>query len=315
MVGCDTLLNAGYTYHIASSQKWVSTPPCFLIDFFEGPRSYIPGVTFVDNNNNRVYDSGIDTPIDTALDVRSKVLGISRYPGVKNLGLSSFFQYNNGTDPANKFQLRDYTLGLNNVGSKINPCTWARGNVLGGVNCANVDPFFIYSGEPVTNIGWINTWPEDQRQISNTSPFQLVKNDTITIVAAYIVGQGTSGLNSITVAKNNDASAQNLFDTNFSSIEGIYDNIISKINYNLYQNYPNPFNPSTALNYSISEQSNVSIKIYDVLGNVIFTLVNENKPKGNYKVEFNADNLSNGIYFYQMKSNEFIQTRKMLLLK
>lgn len=218
LVGCDTTLNVGFTYHPTSeSGKWGATPPCFLVDFFQGPRSYIPGVTFIDNNGNGVYDAG-DTPIDTATDVRGRIMGIEKYPGAKNLGLSSFLQYYNGIDPANRFQLRYYTLGLDNKGSLIDPCTWTRGSVLGGVNCANVDPHFMYSGDPVTQIGWINNTAEDQRQISSTGPFQLVKNDTVSIVAAYVVGIGTNGLNSVTVAKQNDLAAQQIFDSNFPSL-------------------------------------------------------------------------------------------------
>jgi hypothetical protein len=218
LVGCDTTLNVGYTYHVAGSTKWGSTPPCFIIDFFQGPRSYIPGETFTDNNGNGLYDAGIDTPIDTATDVRGRILGVGKYPGAKNLGLSSFVNYPNGVDPATRQQLRNYQLGFTQTGSIIDPCTYGRGTVVGGINCANVDPLFMFSGNPVTNVGWICNSAEDQRQISNTGPFKLAKNDTVTIVAAYVVGQGTSGLNSITVAKLNDVTAQNIFDANFPSL-------------------------------------------------------------------------------------------------
>lgn len=85
--------------------------------------------------------------------------------------------------------------------------------------------------------------------------------------------------------------------------------------FSLYQNYPNPFNPTTTINYSIPKQSYVTIKIYDALGKEIETLVNENKLMGNYTEEFNATNLSSGIYFYQIKASEFIQTRKMVLVR
>ena len=218
LVGSDTLLNAGYTYHTdPGSAKWKTTAPCFLIDFFQGPRSYVPGVTFTDNNGNGVYDAGIDTPIDTAYDVRGKIIGRGIYPGAKNLGLSSFVQYYINYDPANRFQLRYFQLGFDNKGSKIDPCTWSQGKVF-GFNCADVDPAFMYSGDPIANTGWINISAIDQRQISNTGPFQLVKNDTVSIVAAYVVGQGTSGLNSVTVAKSNDITAQTLFDQNFPSL-------------------------------------------------------------------------------------------------
>ncbi len=90
--------------------------------------------------------------------------------------------------------------------------------------------------------------------------------------------------------------------------------------FNLKQNYPNPFNPSTKIKYSIPSNrkggmSNVILKVCDILGNEIATLVNEEKPAGIYEVEFNGADLSSGIYFYQLKAAEFIQTKKMILLK
>ncbi len=92
--------------------------------------------------------------------------------------------------------------------------------------------------------------------------------------------------------------------------------------FQLYQNYPNPFNPVTTIKYTIPsvtlsevEGALITLKVYDVLGKEIATLVNEEKPAGAYKVEFGASNLSSGIYFYQIKSGSFIQTRKMMLIK
>jgi hypothetical protein len=98
------------------------------------------------------------------------------------------------------------------------------------------------------------------------------------------------------------------------------------------QNYPNPFNPSTVISYRLPVASDVTLKVYDVLGNEISTLVNEEKPAGEYEVEFNAAshsgnvwNLPSGIYFYQLlvsslqskdgKAGSFIETRKMVLLR
>ena len=83
----------------------------------------------------------------------------------------------------------------------------------------------------------------------------------------------------------------------------------------LYQNYPNPFNPTTILSFVIRHVSFVSLKIYDVLGNEISTLVNEEKPAGEYEINFNADNLPSGIYFYQLKSGNYSETKSMILLK
>jgi len=85
--------------------------------------------------------------------------------------------------------------------------------------------------------------------------------------------------------------------------------------YYLLQNYPNPFNPSTTIKYKIPEISFVTLKIYDVLGNEISTLVKEEKPAGSYKVKFDASGFPSGIYFYQLQAGSFVETKKMVLLK
>jgi len=85
--------------------------------------------------------------------------------------------------------------------------------------------------------------------------------------------------------------------------------------FQLFQNYPNPFNPSTTIRYAVSDRQFVTLKIYDVLGNEIVVLVNEEKPSGNYEVEFNADEITSGIYFYRLQAGDFIETKKMILIK
>lgn len=83
----------------------------------------------------------------------------------------------------------------------------------------------------------------------------------------------------------------------------------------LSQNYPNPFNPSTKIRYSVPQSSNVMIKVYDILGNEIETLVNEEKPVGTYELTWYAANLPSGIYFYKIQSGSFVETKKMVLMK
>lgn len=87
------------------------------------------------------------------------------------------------------------------------------------------------------------------------------------------------------------------------------------IGYNLEQNYPNPFNPITKIRYSISQVDFVTLKIYDILGKEITTLVNEDKALGHYEIDFNATKLPSGIYVYQLRTSNFISSKKMLLLK
>ncbi|HEY6435246.1 MAG TPA: discoidin domain-containing protein, partial [Ignavibacteriaceae bacterium] len=81
------------------------------------------------------------------------------------------------------------------------------------------------------------------------------------------------------------------------------------------QNYPNPFNPSTTFSYSIAKQSKVLIRIYDIIGNEIETLVSEEKPVGTYELTWDASNLPSGVYLYQLTAGDFIQTKKMILMK
>lgn len=87
------------------------------------------------------------------------------------------------------------------------------------------------------------------------------------------------------------------------------------VQFALGQNYPNPFNPTTTINFSIPEKSFTTLKIYDILGNEVATLLSEEKPAGSYEVQFNSAKLSSGVYLYKLQSNNFVQTKKMMLLK
>jgi hypothetical protein len=89
------------------------------------------------------------------------------------------------------------------------------------------------------------------------------------------------------------------------------DNAIARAeSYRLEQNYPNPFNPTTNITYVLPKAENVSLKVYDVLGREVATLVNEVKPAGAYTVPFNASNLASGVYFYKLQAGSFVQTKK-----
>lgn len=85
--------------------------------------------------------------------------------------------------------------------------------------------------------------------------------------------------------------------------------------FSLGQNFPNPFNPTTTIKYQIAEPGIVSLKIYDILGNEVIKLVDEYQEAGNYSINFDASKISSGVYFYRLRANEFIQMRKMTLLR
>ena len=106
-----------------------------------------------------------------------------------------------------------------------------------------------------------------------------------------------------------------------ADVVDVENEVSSPLNFKLSQNYPNPFNPSTVISFQLSVGSKVSLKVYDILGNEVATLVNEEKEAGNYKVNFNAQQTTNnkqlasGIYFYTLRAGNFVQNRKMILLK
>jgi hypothetical protein len=219
VVGSDVPRNAGYTYQNVPDDLYGNQPPCYMIDFFSGPVAFILGETYIDDDGSGDYTPGVDTPLDTAFSVRGQVMGVVEIPGAKNLPTSSFVLYINGdpnlNDPGNKEEARNYITGLDRNGIAPDPCIFPFGEVRGGVDCTTVDPKFWFSGDPVTDVGWIATINEDVRQMTNTGPFELVKGEENEIVVAYVVGQGTNPLNSITVARQIDDGAQNIFDLNF----------------------------------------------------------------------------------------------------
>lgn len=222
LVGSDIARNAGYVYNDGPDDDWGNNPPAFIIDFFSGPAVYIPGETFTDVDGDGEYTDGVDVPLDTAYSIQGQVKGIKEYPGAKNLGISSFVEYINGDpvlrDPNNAAEARNFMEGKVGItGEEPDPCNWAYGAVLGGVDCSTVNPNIWYNGDPVTQRGWINTAVEDQRMMSNTGPFVLKKGEEKEIMVAYVVGQGSSAINSITEARRIDDGAQFIFDNNFLS--------------------------------------------------------------------------------------------------
>lgn len=107
-------------------------------------------------------------------------------------------------------------------------------------------------------------------------------------------------------------------------ITSVEENSIIPEKFELLQNYPNPFNPNTVISYQLPVSGNVTLKVYDILGNEVATLVAEYKPAGRYEVEFNSGShsglsgikeLSSGVYFYQLRAGEFIHSKKMILIK
>jgi hypothetical protein len=110
---------------------------------------------------------------------------------------------------------------------------------------------------------------------------------------------------------------RSMYKINLDMVTGIEtDNETTTLNsFVLEQNYPNPFNPSTNIRYKVGNQQFVVLKVYDVLGEEIATLVNEEKSAGTYEIMFDASVLTSGVYFYTLEAGSYIQTKKMILLR
>lgn len=320
LVGSDTMLMACYSYDKDMDSTIVGVPPSFLTAIIQGPVSFIPGETFTDVNGDGKYTPGVDIPLDTAYNYLGVVRGIETIPGAKNLITTSFLPYITSHpilgDPSNKNEVRNYLIGgRDRFGNYIDPCTWLFGTVY-GVPCETVNPIFFYSGDPITKTGWVDTTPLDNRMMANVGPFKLEKNKPVEIITAYVGGRGDSPLNSITVAKENGYAARELYSSNFNFGAVNSPNIKREIISNeLGNNYPNPFNPVTTISYRIETPGHVTMKIFDVLGREVSTLVNQVKETGVHRVEFDGSRLASGIYFYELRVNHFREIKKMLLIR
>jgi hypothetical protein len=137
--------------------------------------------------------------------------------------------------------------------------------------------------------------------IYDNADFNMV-HDLASVQTENILAMGATNLNCPVVENESTSDAE--------PISGSFPN-----DYVLDQNYPNPFNPSTVIVYLLPVSSNVTLKVYDMLGNEVAIWVDEYKPAGSYDVEFSATGLASGIYFYQLVARSFVSTKKMILMK
>ena len=308
LVGSDTTLSSAICYNEGDDSFYGVNPPAIFTTLLQGP---------VKPSSN---------PTDLGYDRKGPQIGIFELQGYNNIDMTSFVHNRSSDpflgDPNNEIQARYYMLGLNGAGNQMDPCNDPWGMVLGGVDCNEINPLFWYSGDPVNEIGWLMSNSADQRSMLSTGSFKLKKDEPVTIIGALVIGRGASAINSITVARTNVQRAIEEYNNNFSSLA--YDPGESQFpvtNYILYHNYPNPFNPTTTIRYEIPRDGIVTIDVYDILGQRVRTILNEFKKADRYEVNFNSlsasggRGLASGVYIYRMKVNDFITSKKMILLR
>ncbi len=308
-VGCDTLLNLAFGYNGYPTDAIYDPlpPPAIGFDLIRGP--LVHGNPGEDKNRN-----GIDDINDFGLTENNQSIS-----GYINLPMTAFYYFVRADpilidpplgSPAGANQLYNFMQGKIGLTGEpfIDPTT-------------NHPTKFPLYGNPVTYQGWIDGMlhpPGDRRLGLSTGPFVMLPGDTQTVVIAEIAGGAVSGighLDAITFVKYYSEIAQDFYDTAFPlPVENNIAELLPQ-KFGLVQNYPNPFNPGTKISWQVPVGSWQTLKIYDLLGNEVATLVDEYKPTGRYEVEWNAGNYPSGVYFYQLKAGENIRTKKMIFIK
>jgi hypothetical protein len=304
--GCDTMLNLGFTYNGAvvdpDYMKFGLPPPAFGSAVLEGPR-------VVTGN-----------PADSAM------YDLHRIPGSVNLRMTAFFGHVTGgrySDPPFSFTgaIEWYQVmrglppqppgggpGINDPAMIVNPVT------------GQPTPFW-WSGDPVSGSGWITKFqdqPGDSRFWIFSGPFEMALGGTQEIVFADVGGLGRSNLPSISVMKFYASTVKELFEVSAGDFDLQHaEQAVPQMpqQFVLEQNYPNPFNPGTSITFQLPVAGFVTLKVIDLLGREVTTLVNEVKQPGRYTVAWDGRGFASGVYFYTIQAGNFVQTRKLILLK
>jgi len=305
--GCDTVRNMGYGYNADNNDViYGLNPPAVGYKILKGPvnKSVSPNVTYYMTSFNRTNNAGAPPPNESD-------------PNGEPLGAYYFMQ---------GFK-KDSAAWLD----RTQPTPWG----------SYKKTKKIFYGDPETNEGWtaekgyiVNfgkdsvgmLYPEVQNDARFTlgmgaENYTVMNGDTAVIWMAQFAARGTNNLNSVTKSKQLADLVQMYYESNFTiGVKQISSEVPAQ--FSLGQNYPNPFNPSTKIKFAIplcnscgKNYQNVTIKIYNILGREVQTLVNENLQPGTYETTFDASNLASGIYFYKLSADGFSQTKKMLFIK
>lgn len=142
-------------------------------------------------------------------------------------------------------------------------------------------------------------------------------NETITVLLTFDATNLNEGIYSTEITLNDPhhGGLQIPIQLTVTTVTGIEKEDETPKDFQLIQNYPNPFNPSTTISFSLPKEQNVSLIVYDVIGNQIQTLISKYLQQGNYAIKFNAADIPSGIYFYRIQTEQFTEVKKMILAK
>jgi hypothetical protein len=299
-IGCDTVLNLGYCYNAdnmdgnGSPPTYGANPPVFGMDYFRSPVNKITGDTLGLTSFVFFTNTSSAPPPCEADPNGEPVPAYNMLQGMKK-DRTPFMDITKTPPKRTKFCYPGTPSG--------NGWTESKGSMQ---NCGGDTTGTII---PVNPAG-------DRRFVFNSGALNFTVNpgDTQKIVVGGMIARGANNLNGISVLKTLSRSAQWFYDSiSTVSVMNISTEVPNK--YNLMQNYPNPFNPITNVKFSIINSGNVKLVVYDIQGREVQTLLNERLQPGTYEVPFDGSNLTSGVYFYQLISDNYIETKRMVMIK
>ena len=238
-------------------------------------------------------------------------------------GGDNWFSFNGGT-MLNTYGIRALVFNSTGTHSLYAGCGSATGQGVYEYTFSVVPVEFVSFSASVfgndVNLSWVTA------SETNNFGFEVERTDARNSVwnkVGFVFGNGTSTeLNYYSFTDQSVPVGQYLYRLKQIDLDGSFDysdqvevDIISATNYVLMQNYPNPFNPSTRISFSIPQSGFASVKVYDVLGNEVATIIDKELSAGSYEIQFNASGLTSGVYYYTLKSGNFVQSKKMILLR
>lgn len=289
-VGCDTTLSLGYCYNAYDhDSEYGSHPPAVGFQVLQGPI--------------------VDSPGDSGIYIGRKV------QGSQNKKMTSFVRYIsanilNGT-PRTAQDVWYYMQSI-----------WRNGQHMtyggyGGTDPNNPKTNYLFSGDPETGTGWLDSAPADRTFMISSGPFDLAPGDSNEIVVAAIIARGSSNLNSVTELKRIVSLLQTEYNSSFYKRLRYYNEKPAPpiTHIRLFQNYPNPFNSQTTITYELPINREVKLEIYNIRGQRVATIVDERQEPNSYTYTWDASGLASGVYFASLRVAQYQLTRKLLLLK
>ena len=292
--GCDTIRNMGFVYNGDNNDgQYGTNPPAVGIRLLQSPLKF----TGINTDTAKL-------PYDTLTGY--KIFGMTAHNTFKNNGPCY-------SDPNIDTSAYNLLKGMNGCGQQM--INWVTG----------MPTKFRYSGNACQSTGWYDSNTADKKNFISSGPFIMNSGDTQIVVLSFMITRdGGNNLQNVCALQSLSDSALKYYYNDFRTcipigIAPISTEIPSR--FELFQNYPNPFNPATRIKFDIplsrgvSEGRGVLLKIYDVLGREVTVLVNDELKPGTYEIDWDASNHTSGVYFYSLITNEFTQTRKMVVLK